>query len=145
METDNPIEYERNEFHSIEKEAAVLGALMSDTRLHEIVFLKLHEDIFIKEEHKRVFAACSSMYKNGRPIDSGTVIEQLKATGDLDLAGGADYVLTLTNRAASSSKLEYYSHIVELYFLKLHYLHRKLVRVFMENSKRPDESKTDSR
>lgn len=139
MSTNKPIENKGNECQPIEMEAAVLGSIMSDIRLHDLVFLKFQENIFIKEEHKRIFASCLSIYKNGRLIDSGTVIEQLKSTGDLELAGGAAYVHKLTNRNSSLTKCKVYIHLLDL-----NYLHRELIRIMTENSQRADEEKKDS-
>lgn len=95
-----------------ELETAILGAIMLEKSAIERVEDILRPECFYTDEHQRVFRACMSLKNTGRPIDMMTVIEELKRTEELDLAGGPYAVSKLTNQVTSAANIEYHSAVV---------------------------------
>lgn len=119
-------------------EEAVLGALMLDKEALTNVIGILKPETFYKEAHQRIFAAIQTLFANSEPVDILTVTQQLKKTGELEIAGGAFYVTQLTNRIASAANVEMHARIV-----LEKYLQRELIRISTETLKDSYEDSSD--
>lgn len=108
-------------------EEAVLGAIMIEKRAINEVSDILTADSFYVDAHRRIYEACLSLNKTGRPIDILTVVNELKARAELEIVGGAYYVSKLTNRVVGSHNIEYHSRIVQQ-----KYIQRELIRLSTE-------------
>lgn len=113
-----------------ELEDAVLGAVLLEPHAIRTVSLILSPEMFYREQNKRVFNACFTLFKSGSPIDILTVTEQLKRTKELELVGGSFYVANLTSRIASAANIEFHARIVEQKFIN-----RELILLGNEISK----------
>lgn len=104
---------------AIDLEEAVLGALMLEKDALNTAIDKLKPESFYKDAHQKIFSAIHNLFQNNAPVDSITVMNELKSTGDLEVIGGAFYLTQLTNRIASTANTEYHSHIIlQKYFMR---------------------------
>lgn len=109
--------------HNDEAEQAVLGSILIDEYAPVAIMSKLATEDFYTTAHKVIFDAMSILYNRNRPIDIVTVVQQLETSGDMEKAGGIDYLTTLTNMVPAASNYRYYSDIVAENSMR-----RKLIR-----------------
>jgi len=123
---------------ALDLEEAVLGALMLEKDALNAVIDKLNPESFYKESHQKIFSAIHNLFQNNAPVDSITVMNELKSTGELDIVGGAFYLTQLTNRIASTANTEYHAHIILQKFIQ-----RELIRISSEIIQDAYEDTTD--
>jgi replicative DNA helicase len=99
--------------HNEEAEVATLGAMLMDEDATGTVIQYLRQDDFYRAAHKKIFQAIISLSDQGKSPDLITVTEQLRSAGDLQAAGGAAYVSSLTSKVPTSANVEYYAKIVQ--------------------------------
>ncbi|MBP7102122.1 MAG: replicative DNA helicase [Bacteroidales bacterium] len=112
---------------AIEFEEAVLGAMMLEQNAAVSVIDMLHEEMFYKESHQKIYKAIKQVFLASDPVDLLSVANRLRKNGDLDAIGGAYYLSSLTNRVVSSANIEYHARIVSE-----KYIQRKLIAVSTE-------------
>ncbi len=95
-----------------EAEASLLGAILIDADAIVKIADSITPEDFYEERHRRIFEAVRHLYEKHSPIDVLTLADQLKATGFLDLAGGASYLTELTNFVPTAAHVEQYADIV---------------------------------
>lgn len=100
------------ENHNYEAEAAVLGALLLDSKRIKTVRAILDSDDFFDYRHKIIFGAICDLNDNGEVIDLLTVFDFLKNSGFGDSSGGASYLAELTNLVPIVSHVDKYAKIV---------------------------------
>lgn len=109
----SPMDIGRIPPQAIDLEQAVLGAMMIDgTAMNNVIDILRTKDAFYDPKHQAIFEAMSDLYNGTTPIDLLTVTEQLRKLGSLELAGGAYYLSTLTNKVASAAHVEHHSRII---------------------------------
>lgn len=123
---------------AVELEEAVLGGIMLNTDALSIVMSILKPEAFYKESHQRIYAAICALFQESNPVDILTVTQQLKKSGELDIAGGAFYVTQLTNKVSSGANTEMHARIV-----LEKYMQRELIRISTETLQRSYEDSTD--
>lgn len=123
---------------AVDLEEAVLGALMLDKDALTNVVSILKPEAFYKEAHQRIFFAVQSLFSKSEPVDILTVTQELKKTGELEIAGGAFYVTQLTNRVASAANIEMHARIVLEKFLQ-----RELIRISTDTLQHAFEDSSD--
>jgi replicative DNA helicase len=104
--------------HNTVAEQSVLGAVLldKDAVVDVAEFLKpLH---FYDERHGKIFDSMLSLYENHEPIDTVTVVAQLKKNGDLKTVGGASLVNDLLNVVPTSAHAEKYGRIIHELYIK---------------------------
>lgn len=119
-------------------EEAVLGALMLDKDALPAVMDILRADSFYSEAHKHIYRAILELFRASKPIDMLTVTEELRRLGTLEAAGGAYYLVELTNRVASSANIEYHGRIIAQ-----KHIQRELIKVSTTIIKDAYEDTTD--
>ena len=67
---------------------------------------------FYIPKHELIFEAILSLYSHGEPTDVVAVTDELIKTGELQRAGGADYLHTLTSIVPTAANAGYYASIV---------------------------------
>ncbi len=97
---------------AIELEEVVLGALLLENKISEVSTI-LTPESFYKDANGRIFSAMVGLFNQSNPIDTLTIIMELKKRNELDLVGGAYYISTLTNRIASASNVEFHALIIQ--------------------------------
>lgn len=112
---------------AIELEEAVLGAAMLENEALSVILDILRPEHFYKEAHRAIFSAIVTLFNGSGAVDILTVSNQLKNSGNLDLAGGAYYISQLTQRVASSANVEFHARII----LQKH-IQRELIRISTE-------------
>ncbi len=120
----NALLYGRVMPQAIELEEAVLGAILVDRDGLPSVIEILRPESFYKEIHSEIYSVMLDLFEKSQPIDLLTVHESLKKAKKLDLVGGVNYLLDLTNKVASAANVEYHARIVAQKFIQ-----RELIRV----------------
>lgn len=94
-------------------EASVLGALLV-TRGMDAVLGELHlaAEHFWIERHRLIFASMVALHEQGRAIDSITVRDELRRRGELEKAGGVEYVSGLASRVPAPGNFLHHARIV---------------------------------
>lgn len=102
---------------ALEIERMVLGALMIDKDAFSIISEIIRPETFYEPRHQKIFLAIRTLNMDEKPVDIMTVVEELKHEGTLDSIGGAEYIIELSSRVASSAHIEYHAHILAQKFL----------------------------
>ena len=98
--------------HSIDAEQAVLGALMLDNRPWDDVAEIIMDQDFYRKEHRLIFNAMFRQAEAGQPVDVVTLSEVLDNSGELESAGGLDYLGELVNHTPSTANILAYARII---------------------------------
>jgi len=98
--------------HSVEAEQAVLGGLMLDDAAWDTVVEHLMAEDFYRAEHRAIFSAMFHQMESGKPLDVVTLVEALDSRGDLDAAGGVEYLSDLVSNARGTVNMSAYIAIV---------------------------------
>lgn len=100
--------------HDLHAEQAVLGAMMlsEQARYGLTVEDGLKADDFYAPQHQVVYEAIRQLYGENQPIDSITVVEQLRRSGTLDAAGGREAIWQLTAAVTEVAALPRHAEIV---------------------------------
>lgn len=98
---------------SVEAEAAVLGSMIIDSDcIANVLPILPTEDAFYKEEHRLIYTALLRLYTKKQPIDAIALRTGLKATNELDAAGGVEYIAKILESVPSSANALYYAGVV---------------------------------
>ena len=97
---------------SEDAEQAVLGAMIMDR--DAILRAAEHTDdtMFYREGHRRIFRAIIALNERGAVVDTLTLADELALRGELDAAGGKDYLSFLLDAVPTSANVEYHARIV---------------------------------
>nr|WP_295928615.1 replicative DNA helicase [uncultured Dyadobacter sp.] len=123
---------------AIDLEEAVLGALMIEKDALTAVADILRPDSFYKEAHVRIYTAIVTLFADSEPIDMLTVTSKLRSTGELELIGGASYIMELTSKVNSAANIEFHARIISQAYIK-----RELIKVASEIQRDAFEDTTD--
>lgn len=123
---------------AIDLEEAVLGALMIEKDALTAVADILRPDSFYKESHVRIYSAIVTLFADSEPIDMLTVTSKLRSTGELELVGGASYIMELTSKVNSAANIEFHARIISQAYIK-----RELIKVASEIQRDAFEDTTD--
>jgi replicative DNA helicase len=118
-------------------EEAILGATLMNKDAFETVSAILKPECFYVDAHNRIFGAMVQLSLKSQPIDSLTVVEQLRFTEELDLIGGPYYINKLPG--ANAGHVEAWANII---FQK--WLQREIIRVSGEAINNAYEDSTDA-
>ncbi len=98
---------------SEDAEQSVLAAMLIDaeaiTRATEIV----DDTMFFREGHRRIFRAIISLVERLSGIDVVTLSDELERRGELDAAGGREYLSFLADAVPTAANVEHHSRIVK--------------------------------
>lgn len=90
----------------------VLGSMLTHINSLNIAADALDDSDFYYSEHKIVFAALKSAYRNDKPADVHLIAEELKRTDKLESVGGVGFLTTLAQYAGTSAYIEEYTELV---------------------------------
>jgi replicative DNA helicase len=101
--------------HNIEAEESVLGAiLLSERTMYSLVIEEgLRAEDFYNLRHELIYKAMLGLYERSEPIDVLTTIDALRGSGQLDRAGGAETVESLSGAVPNVANLRHYAQIVK--------------------------------
>ncbi|WP_353826945.1 replicative DNA helicase [Agromyces sp. SYSU T0242] len=103
---------ERTPPHDLLAEQSALGGMMLSKDAVADVIETLRGIDFYVPKHEVVFDAILSLYSHGEPTDVIAVTDELTKTGDLQRAGGVEYLHTLTSLVPTAANAGYYASIV---------------------------------
>ena len=98
--------------HSIEAEQSLLGGLMLDHKSWDKIADVVTADDFYRKDHRLIFNAIASLAEDANPCDVVTVSEALDGRGELDQAGGLEYLATLANETPGAANARPYAKIL---------------------------------
>ena len=93
------------------EQSAIGGMLLSKDAVADVVETVRGVDFYIPK-HEVVFEAVLSLYSHGEPTDVIAVTDELTKSGQLQRAGGAEYLHTLTGLVPTAANAGYYASIV---------------------------------
>jgi replicative DNA helicase len=91
--------------HSKESEMMVLGCMLTSLSALEVAIDGLVAEDFYFAEHKTIFDALLTLYKQDKPGDIHLVAEELKQQEKLKVVGGVGYLTTLAQYAGNAAEL----------------------------------------
>jgi len=97
---------------SNDAEQAVLGAMLLDQDAALKAAELLDDTMFYREAHRLLFRAMVALTERGDVIDPVTLREELGRRGDLDRAGGLEYLATLIDVVPTAANVDYHAKIV---------------------------------
>lgn len=98
--------------HTKESEMMVLGCMLTNINSLNIGADGLDETDFYFTEHRVIFQALKTAYRNDRPADIHLIAEELKRQNKLTAVGGINYLTALAQYAGTSAYLEEYIELV---------------------------------
>jgi replicative DNA helicase len=103
---------ERTPPHDLLAEQSALGGMMLSKDAVADVIETLRGVDFYVPKHEVVFNAILALYSHGEPTDVIAVTDELTKTGELQRAGGVEYLHTLTSIVPTAANAGYYASIV---------------------------------
>ena len=97
---------------SNDAEQAVLGAMLLDQDAALKAAELLDDTMFYREAHRLLYRAMTALTERGDVIDPVTLREELGKRGDLDRAGGMEYLGSLIDVVPTAANVEYHARIV---------------------------------
>lgn len=123
---------------AIDVEKAVLGAMMLDKNAVTDTIDMLSAESFYDPKHQFIYGAIRELFGTSNPIDLLTVIQKLKDKGELEAAGNAVYISSLTERVASSAHVEFHARIISQ-----KHIQREVIRMCSETLRDAYDETTD--
>jgi replicative DNA helicase len=97
---------------ALDLEEAVLGAILLERDAFMQVATMLKPESFYKDGHQKIYKAISALFNKLEPIDILSVTNQLRTTGELEMSGGAHYIVGLTQKVNAADNIEYHAKVV---------------------------------
>ena len=97
---------------NVEAEQNVLGALLIDDKIADVIMPILREEDFFVSQNRIIFAAMRELVERSCPIDTVSVADKLELQGKLDEVGSIEYLNSLAMGVVSSANAKYYADIV---------------------------------
>jgi replicative DNA helicase len=97
---------------SSEAEQAVLGAMLLDQDAALRATELLDDTMFYRDAHRRLFRAMVALTERRTVIDHVTLRDELIRRGELDSAGGLEYVGELVDAVPTAANLEFHGRII---------------------------------
>lgn len=102
----------RTPMYSEEAELSVLsGMLISPPAIAQVAAI-LEDSHFFRQPHQVLFRSMLEIDRRGDPVEPVTISDQLRATGDFDLIGGAAFLALLWDYVTTAANIEYHARIV---------------------------------
>jgi len=98
---------------NLQAEAAVLGACIMDPRALDVVLEALDEEDFFKGGHRIIFRSIKDLAAKNKSVDLVTLTEHMHDTGKLESAGGPVGLAGLSEKVATATNVESYTHLVK--------------------------------
>jgi len=98
--------------YSEDAEQAVLSAMLMDQDAIMRVVERVDDSMFYAERHRRIFRAMVGITERGSVVDPLTLSDELLRRGELEAAGGKDYIGYLVDAVPTAANVEYHADIV---------------------------------
>src|SRR5436309_15003960 len=103
---------DRHPPYSEDAEQAVLSAMLMDQDAVVRAAELIDDSMFYAERHRRIFRAMVTITERGSVVDPLTLSEELSRRGELDAAGGKEYIGFLVDAVPTAANIEYHAQIV---------------------------------
>ena len=103
-------------------EQSILGCLLIDESAYPRIKAKIKAEYFEESKHRIIFRTISKLNEKGVPVDTLTLVQELRKTNDVESAGGVAYISGLLRNTVSARNVEAYAQD-----LAENYVQRKLV------------------
>lgn len=110
--TEKTLERLKSAPHSIEAEQSVLGALMLDNALWDIVTDIIDENDFFSRHHRLIYREMQSLISRAQPVDLLTLYDSLKHKKLDEQVGGFAYLAELSKNTPTTANIVAYAQIV---------------------------------
>ena len=98
--------------YSEDAEIAVLAAMLMDQDAILRAVETLDDSMFYAERNRRLFRAMGAIAQQGSVVDPLTLAEELNRRGELEAAGGKEYIGFLVDAVPTAANVEYHAKIV---------------------------------
>jgi replicative DNA helicase len=98
---------------NLDAERSILGAILLDNSTLNAAIEALKAEDFFLPQHRHVFQQMIVLGEAQQAIDLVTLTEELHRRGELESAGGAPYLASLTDGVPRVSNVEHYARIVK--------------------------------
>jgi replicative DNA helicase len=98
---------------SPEAEQAVLGAMLIDQDAALRAVELLRPEMFYREAHRRLFRVMAALTDARIVLDHVTLRDELTRRGELDDAGGVEYLAELVDAVPTAANIEFHANIVK--------------------------------
>ena len=102
--------------HSLDAEKAVLGAILREADILNLIVDQVKGEQFFLEAHRQIFGAMIDLYNANEATDLITVAEKLRRLDDDNEYLGPAYLVDLSEKCPVSQNVEYYTRIVRDYY-----------------------------
>ena len=99
--------------YSEEAETAVIAAMLMDQDAILRAIEVVDDTMFYREANRRLFRAMASIAERGDVVDPLTLTEELSRRGELQGAGGKEYIGFLLDAVPTAANVEYHARIVK--------------------------------
>jgi len=107
------VSFDRIPPQNTEAEQAVLGSMLIERAALEKASELLKPEDFYRDHHRIIFEAMLSLSARDEPVDLITLQEELTGRNQLDMVGGALYLVNLMDAPSTAANVEYYAKLVE--------------------------------
>lgn len=97
---------------NIEAEKGLLGSILIDPTVYDLVSDMLKAEDFYRTEHRIAYQTIVSLVVQDMQPDYLTLCDELERIDKIEQAGGSDYLMSLINCVPTSGNAEYYAQIV---------------------------------
>lgn len=111
--TEQEVPFDRIPPQNLEMEQCVLGAMLIEREAIETAVEILSGADFYRDAHRIIFEAITALHAKSIEADILSVSEQLQQQDILENAGGAPYLIQLTNAIPSAANVAHYAKVVK--------------------------------
>jgi replicative DNA helicase len=98
--------------YSEDAEQAVLSAMLMDQDAVLRATESVDDTMFYAERHRRIFRAMLAIAERGGVVDPLTLADELGRRGEIEAAGGKDYIGFLVDVVPTAANVDYHAQIV---------------------------------
>lgn len=98
--------------NNLDAEQALLGCMLIDNEILPEVLDGLSENDFYQDSHKYIINAVKMTFADRKPVDIVTLSDRLEGEGNLQKAGGINYLTELVQVTPSAANYKFYLDIV---------------------------------
>ncbi len=98
--------------HNLDAERELLGCILFDGDYQSDILEELKEEDFYQESHRVILSAMKAVFGAGKAIDQVTLVDRLNLDGNLERAGGFQYIGELAQLTPSDANYKQYLSIV---------------------------------
>jgi len=95
--------------HNLDAERAVLGALLFEPGVFDLILEILKPEDFFSEAHRQIYQAMLALEAKGLPLDIIHLTDHLKSHGALEKVGGPEVIAGLVDGVASAVGVEHWA------------------------------------